>query len=172
MAKVRNNPVVRGISGSIGSLVFRQMPDGSTYISGKHDFSKRKFSNKQKTHQERFRAAVTYARDAARSNPVYAQLAAGTIFSPYNFALQDWFHAPVIHCVERQSTVIRVQASDDVRVAGVVIVVLDENGEVREKGEGVRGEGDWWEYVISREGKVVVEVKDLAGNVARGEISE
>ena len=42
MAKVISNPVVRGISGEIGNLVFRQMPDGSTYVSGKPDFSQPK----------------------------------------------------------------------------------------------------------------------------------
>jgi hypothetical protein len=83
----------------------------------------------------------------------------------YNLALQDWFHAPVIHCVERQGLTIRVQASDDVCVAGVEVRVLDEEGVISEKGEGVRDEGDWWEFVITTEGKVIVEARDWAGNV-------
>ncbi|RPI93246.1 MAG: hypothetical protein EHM40_10515 [Chloroflexi bacterium] len=168
MAKVRNNPVVQGISGGIGNLVFRQMPDGSTYISGKQDFSKRKFSQGQKDHQSRFQRAVAYARAAARSQPIYAELAAGTILSPYNIALSDWFHPPVIHCVERRAGTIYIQASDDVCVAGVEVRVLDEEGVIKEKEEGVRGEGDWWEYVPTAEGKVVVEARDLAGNVSEG----
>jgi hypothetical protein len=74
MAKVQNNDVVLGLSGSLGNLVFRQMPDGSTYVSKKHDFSRRKFSQGQKDHQSRFRWAVAYARQAARSQPIYAKL--------------------------------------------------------------------------------------------------
>src|SRR5512138_1988561 len=101
MAKVRHNAVVRGISGAIGNIVFRQMPDGSTYVSGKQDFSGREFSQAQKDHQTRFRWASAYARQAARSQPIYAQMAKGTGKTPYNFAVADWWHAPVIHQIER-----------------------------------------------------------------------
>ena len=169
MAKVRNNLAVRGFSGSLGHLVFRQMPDGSTYVSGKQDFSGRKFSQGQKDHQSRFQRAVSYARAAARSQPIYAKLAEGTVLSPYNIALSDWFHPPVIHCVERQGPVIRIQATDNVMVAGVEVRILDKEGKIVEKGQGIRGEDDWWEYVPAAEGKVVVDARDLAGNIARAE---
>jgi hypothetical protein len=63
-------------------------------------------------------------------------------------------------------------------VAGVQVMILDKQGKVVEKGdcealrtEGIRGEGDWWEYVPTAEGKVVVEARDLAGNVTKVEIS-
>jgi hypothetical protein len=167
MAKVQNNPVVRGISGKIGNIVFRQMPDGSTYISGKPDFSGRKFSQGQKDHQSRFRWATAYARAAAKSQPVYAQIAKERGLSPYNIALSDWFHPPVIHKIEREDGCIRIWASDNVMVTSMQVMVLDEEGVVVEKGEGVRGEGDWWEYVPTAEGKVVVEARDLAGNVVK-----
>jgi len=36
-----------------------------------------------------------------------------------------------------------------------------------EKGEGLRREDDWWEYVPNAEGKVLVEAWDLAGNVVK-----
>jgi hypothetical protein len=39
-----------------------------------------------------------------------------------------------------------------------------------EKGEAVRKNGDWWEYAPGSEGKVVVEARDLPGNVGRGEL--
>ena len=84
MAKVIRNPVMQGISGAVGNLVFRQMPDGSTYFSTKPDFSHRKFSEGQKEHQSRFQRAVAYAREAAKSQPIYGELAAGTIKSAYN----------------------------------------------------------------------------------------
>ncbi len=51
-------------------------------------------------------------------------------------------------------------------------MILDEKGKVVEKGEGLRGEGDWWEYMPTTEGKVVVEARDLAGNVVKAESSE
>jgi hypothetical protein len=56
-------------------------------------------------------------------------------------------------------------------VAGVQVLILDEQGKVVEKGEALRGEGDWWEYVPTAEGKVAVEARDLAGNVGKAESS-
>ena len=138
MAKVVRNPVMQGISGAVGNLVFRQMPDGSTYVSAKPDFSHRKFSEGQKEHQSRFQRAVAYAREAAKSQPIYRELAAGTIKSAYNFALSDWFNPPVIHCVERRDGLIRVEASDNVIVARVVVTILDVDGNVIEKGEALK----------------------------------
>ena len=167
MAKVSRNPVIQGISGAVGNLVFRQMPDGSTYVSTKPDFSHRKFSEGQKEHQSRFQRAVAYAREAAKSQPIYGELAAGTIKSAYNFALSDWFNPPVIHCVERRDRLIRVEASDNVMVTRVVVTILDGDGNVIEKGKAAKVDERWWEYAAGIEGKVAAEAWDLAGNVVR-----
>jgi len=169
MAKVAINQIVQGISGSIGGLVFRQMPNGSTYVSAKHDFSKRKFSQGQKTHQSRFREAVAYARAASKTQPIYAKLAKGTIQSAYNWALSDWFNPPVIHRIERKGGHIRVEATDNVMVTRVLITIQDEKGRGVAKGTGIKGEGNWWEVTLAEEGKVLAEAWDLAGNMARME---
>ena len=165
MAKVKKNPIVRGISGKIGNLVFRQMPGGETYVSGVPNFDKRKFSKGQKDHQSRFKMAVAYAREAAKTQPIYAKLAEGTGMSAYNFALSDWFNPPVIHTVERVDGKVRVQASDNVMVVKVVVSILDEERKVLEKKEAVQADGDWWEVELAADGKVVAEAWDLAGNV-------
>ncbi|MBI3150944.1 MAG: hypothetical protein HYZ21_02320 [Chloroflexi bacterium] len=174
MAKVENNPIVRGISGKIGNLVFRPMPNGETYVSGVPNFDRRKFSEGQKDHQSRFKRAVAYAREAAKTQPIYARLAAGTIMSAYNFALSDWFNPPVIHKIERVYGRIRVQASDNVMVTKVLVTILDEEGKVVEKKEAwkvdpsTRSGTDWWEVDLVAEGKVLAEAWDLAGNVVKG----
>lgn len=174
MAKVEDNMVVRGLSGKIGDLVFQHMPDGNTYVRARPNFSHRKFSKGQKGHQSRFQEAVAYARDAAKTQPIYAKLAAGTIMSAYNFALSDWFNPPMIHKIERKGELIRVEASDNVMVAKVLVTVVDEAGKVVEKKEAVKmdpstGSG-WWEVNLVGEGKVLSEAWDLAGNVARKEM--
>ncbi len=51
-------------------------------------------------------------------------------------------------------------------------MILDEQGKVVEKGEARRAEGDWWEYVPTAEGKVIVEARDLAENVVKGELED
>ncbi len=168
MAKVKKNPIVRGISGKIGNLVFRPMPNGETYVSSVPNFDKRKFSKGQKNHQSRFKLAVAYAREAAKSQPIYAKLAEGTVMSAYNFALSDWFNPPVIHTIERKDGRVRVQASDNVMVVKVAVTVLDEDGKVVEKKEAVPVEKDWWVVDLVGEGKVTAEAWDMAGNVVSG----
>ena len=165
MAKVENNIFMRGLSGAIGDAVLQHMPDGNTYVRKKPNFSNRKFSKGQKKHQSRFQEAVAYARAAAKSKPIYAKLAAGTTKSAYNFALSDWFNPPVIHAIERKRGRIRVEASDNVMVTRVQVTILDdEKGKVVEKGEAVKADERWWEYVTSTNGKVMAEAWDLAGN--------
>ena len=64
----------------------------------------------------------------------------------------------------------RIWVTDDVFVAGVQVLVLDEEGKILEKGDATQGRGDWWEYVPGAEGKVVVEARDLPGNVVKAEL--
>ena len=173
MAKVKQNILIEGLSGTLGKdLVFRQMRDGRTIVSTKPDFSNRVFSAGQLTHQSRFQQAAAYARHAAKTNPIYAKLAKGTTKTAYNIALSDWFHPPVIHEIKRQDGRILVNATDNVLVTRVLVTILDNEGKVREKGEGVKRKGDWWEYVPATEGRVRVEARDLAGNVAEAEIRD
>ena len=87
----------------------------------------------------------------------------------YNLALRDWFNPPVIHRVGRYSSAIRIWVTDDMRVAGVQVLVLDEEGGIREKGDTTQGRVDWCEYVRATEGKMVVEARDLEGNNVKAE---
>ena len=70
----------------------------------------------------------------------YAQLAAGTVKSPYNWALSDWFNPPVIHGIQRMGNLIRVEASDNVLVAKVRVTILDAEGKILEQGEAVQAD--------------------------------
>ena len=168
MPKVKNNVIVRGLSGILGGqIVFRQMRDGRTIAAAPPDFSHRVLSKDQKAHHSKFKEGTAYAKEAAKTNPIYAQLAAGTTKTAYNVALADFFHPPVIHGVERKKSAIRIQASDDVKVTGVYVTVFDNNGNVLEKGEATQGKKDWWEYLSQHAGRVLVEARDLAGNVGK-----
>jgi hypothetical protein len=171
MAKVRDNLLIRGLSGKLGDqFVIRQLRDGTTIVCVKPDFSRRILSEAQKDHHRRVKEAAAYAGPASRENPIYAELAAGTLKNAYNVALGDWFHPPVIHRVERKGDAIRIQASDDVVVAGVEVVVWDDQGRAVERGEALQGKGHWWEYVPREAGTVMVEARDLAGNKVKAEL--
>jgi hypothetical protein len=171
MARVRTNVIVEGLSGKLGDqLVFRHLRDGRTIVCAKPDFSSRVLSKDQKAHHERFRTAAAYARGASISQPIYAKLAAGTIKNAYNLALGDWFHPPVIHNIQKREGKILVQASDDVCVASLRVMIVDGAGSVLEQGNAVQLEGDLWEYQPAAEGRVIAEARDLAGNVVRKEM--
>ena len=73
-----------------------------------------------------------------------------------------------MHHIEWREGSIWVQATDNVLVAKVVIEVRDEQGRALEKGEGIRQEEDWWEYLPQVAGTSIgVEAWDLAGNVTK-----
>jgi hypothetical protein len=175
MAKIRKNGNILQLSGSIGDMVFRQMPDGSTRVSRKPDFSKRIFSRAQKDHQSRFKQAAAYAREAAKTQPIYAELAKGTTKNAYNWALSDWFNRPEILEIDLSGWVngeggtIRVRAQDDVVVEGVKVTIADENGAFLEEGEAQEASALWWEYNTAQAAannmRVTVAARDLPGHV-------
>jgi hypothetical protein len=168
MAKVHNNLIVRGLSGKFGGqVVFRQLRDGRTIVCAVPDFSNRVLSEEQKAHHAKFKIGAAYAKDAAKTEPLYAELAAGTLKNAYNVALADFFHPPVIHSVERVGSFLEVQASDDVKVAKVMVTIFDEAGNVLEQGQATQIDETFWRYELQQEGKLLVEAWDLPGNVAR-----
>jgi len=169
MPKILFNGLVKGLSGRVGDLIFRQMPDGSTVVSQASRGPKIEFSQKQLDNQERFQQAALYARQAAKDHPIYAELAARKpAKSAYNIAFSDWWTAPVIHHIQRLENRIVVRATDNVLVTRVQVTVLDHDGQVMERGEAVRSGGDWWEFTSNTEGKTVIaEAWDLPENVTK-----
>ena len=124
MAQVIDNPITEGLSGMLGKkLVFRHLRNGKTIVTVAPDFSNRVFSERQLNHQSRFQQASAYAKVAAKTQPAY------------NIALSDWFHGPVIHEINRLPGCISVDATDNVLVTKVLVMILDEQGRILEQGE-------------------------------------
>jgi hypothetical protein len=177
MTRVILNGTIKGLSGRIGNLIFRQLPDGTTVVSGAppkktgrdKKRAKLKRSAKQQAHNSRFQEAIAYARWADDIYPIYAELAAvEPMKTAYNFALSDWWHAPEIHGIQPKNGCILVEATDNILVTRVRVTVLDKEGGVLETGEALRGEGDVWEFASRTEGKTITaEAWDLAGNVTK-----
>ncbi|MBN1453714.1 MAG: hypothetical protein JW963_22060 [Anaerolineales bacterium] len=167
MAKIRKNDILFGLSGSLGNVVFSQMPDGSTRVSMKPSYRRRKATQGQKENRKRFQQAAYYAREAAKTYPIYAELAKGTMKTAYNIALSDWFHPPVIHCIAREDGRIRVQVRDNVMVTKVQVRVVNPEGEVLEAGEARQVDSTWWEFATQTQGTVEVVAWDLAENKAK-----
>ena len=177
MTKVLFHGSIQGFRGRIGNMIFRQLPDGTTIVteappkknSRQKKRAKEKRSPAQKAHNNRFQEATFYARWAARTRPIYAELAvAAPMKTAYNFALSDWFKPPKVERIERKEGCIRVKARDNIRVNRVKVTILDSEGCELAAGEAVREEGDWWVFVSPALGKMVIaEAWDLPGNSAR-----
>lgn len=155
--------------------MFRRLRDGRTILCQKPDFSRREFSKQQLSHQQRFKAAAAYAKTAAQNQPIYAEMAAGSLKTAYNLALSDWFHPPEILACEWGSWTgqagesVRIQAVDDGLVAGMQVAFRDEEGAIIAQGEATPMNETWWQFVIpsflNSACKMIVTVVDLAENV-------
>lgn len=177
MTKVLFHGTIEGFRGQIGDLIFRRLPDGTTVVTQappkktkrQKKRAKEKRSPHQKAHNERFSNSSAYAWWASRQNPIYAELAAADpMRNAYNFAVSDWFKPPVIHRVERRKGYIRVEATDNVQVARVRVTILDENGDMLEKGEAVRSKDNWWKFLTQAKGKTIIaEAWDLPKHVTK-----
>jgi hypothetical protein len=175
MATIKTNPIIEQLSGGLGrDLLFRRLPDGRTILCAKPDFSRREFSQKQLSHQQRFRAAAAYAKSAAKTVPIYTEIATGSMKTAYNVALSDWFHPPEIVHVdcgqwtgEIGSSLI-IQAEDDVLVKEVRLVFLNSDNEVLEETQAEKRENGWWQFLsrisMPEAAEVLVSARDLAGN--------
>src|SRR5687767_3958231 len=102
MAIIKNNPLLQGISGKIGGIVFRQR-NGKTIVASKPYRSKKKTA-KQTAHQARFLEAVMYAKTAMieeNSKKYYADFAKQSkCTSPYQAAVKDFLEEPKIRKVD------------------------------------------------------------------------
>jgi len=156
MAKVANNIITEGLSGTLGGrLVFRNGKTGQTIVAAKRASAPdRVFNASQQAHQEAFRQAAAYAK-VARVEDVYVTKAEGTTKSAYNVAVADWFNKPQIPEIDvkdwngQAGQPIRVKATDDVQVIRVSVVISDGNGTVLEQGNASQDEGQWWTYVTT-----------------------
>ncbi|HET6596468.1 MAG TPA: hypothetical protein VFG81_12655 [Anaerolineales bacterium] len=170
MAKVKKNMIISGVSGSLGPDHYARITkDGRTIISQKPDFGNRQFSEAQLNTQNRTKQAADYAKVASRENPIYAKKAAGTSKNAYNIAFRDWRKPPIIDRIEWRDGKVRVDAYDDTMVTGVVVTILNEEGQCLEQGEAELVLGIWWEYRPAKKGRIHIEARDMAGNVTRQE---
>jgi hypothetical protein len=152
MAIVKRNPVLEGLSGRVGDLVFRVR--GKTTIVARRPSRRapgEPLAEGQKRTVSRFREAVAFAREA-RDRPAFRSLSRMLRgFSPYHLAIQDFISEPVIEDVVEEGadpsgTVLVVTVSERVGVRTLQAKRVRESADAPSKGpspmsaEG-RGEG-------------------------------
>ena len=142
MAVVRHNPMLEGLSGRVGDLVFRVR--GDTTIVARRPARRRRdtpLAESQERTASRFREAVAFAREA-RNRPAFrslSRLLRG--FSPHHLAIQDFISEPRIERLEEQGaeaggTMLLVTVSERVGTRALQVRLVES---VEEKAETPAG---------------------------------
>lgn len=179
MAKVQNNLLLHGLSGMLGKqLVIRKQKDGSYVVAAAPArVEGRVRTQRQRDQQERFRKGVLYGK-ATQNNPEYQAAAKARGIPAFNVAIADFLHAPEILGIDVSGYTgavgekITITAVDDVRVATVGVLIMDDDNVLIEKGQATVSPQDshLWTYTTTTAApspsvKIVVDVADLAGQV-------
>jgi hypothetical protein len=153
MSKVRLNPILEGMRGKVGDLVFKRF-EGQTIVSRRPQQVHQPNSPAQLAAREKFRQAAAYAK-AAFANPairaLYAPKAKAKNLSTFALMIADFFKAPTIDEVDlsaytgQTGQVIRVRAIDDFEVMGVSVQMLEpDTHEQIDGGDAVKAlDGTW-----------------------------
>ncbi|MVT09652.1 hypothetical protein [Chitinophaga tropicalis] len=146
MARNIKNPLLQGISGTLGRLLtLTQRPSGKTVLGIKRGKSKKKLSDKQIAIQEQFKLAVIYAK-AALEDPIlqpFYEKFAGPDQSAYNMAFADAMKPPEIRDVStvnylgRVGDTIIIRAIDAFKVVAVKVAIRTAVGDLIEEGNAV-----------------------------------
>ena len=185
MAISYNNVITKHFHGRIGDVVLRWVA-GKSVMSKRPDCSKVVKSSAQLENQKSFAKAVTYSK-AVKNDPKlsedYSEKKKKTKYKDvYHAAMSDCLTKPKVQKVDlttyrgQQGNVIRISAWDKFRVETVNVMILNNKGQLIERGSAVAkiysGNREW-DYMATVEnadyqgGSVEIRVTDKPGNVVR-----
>ena len=160
MTRLKVNPIIEGMSGKMGELVFKRYGD-EVIIARAPDMSQRTFSPGQLAAQERFRKAAQYgklalAEPASRAAYEAAAQAAGT--PVFALTVADFFKAPSVDELNvsgytgKAGESIVVLAHDDFEVVAVTVNIKDAGGQATESGAAIQTppESGRWVYTTKQ----------------------
>ena len=156
MAKVNLNPVLEGIRGAIGDLVFKHYGE-EVIVGRKPDPSNTPPTAGQQAVRERFKLAALYGKTVladAESKQLYTTAAKAKGIPMFALALADFFNAPVVDEIDlagysgKAGDPIKVRAHDDFVLVGVGVTIRGTDGAVLEQGAAVAGTDGTYGYAI------------------------
>lgn len=159
MAKVKNNIVTQGLSGTLGGqLVFRQTSRG-TVVSVAPQAPSGPPTAAQAAQRTRFQQAVIYAKGQSQDDAVradYADQAKAQDISVYNVLLRDFMQAPSIGDVDltqytgKVGDLIAITATDDHAVKSVHVKIENSDGSLVEEGDAdQQADPNQWLYTAT-----------------------
>ncbi len=180
MAKVKDNVMVKGFSGTIGKqLTFRQI-GGETFVSNYQKAPAVPATEKKQAAQTRFGIATAYARRAVKDPELKAMYQAFVKGGQraFNIAMIDALNAPAVESIQAENyqghvdDQIVVRATDDFKVVTVKVSIYNKSGDLIEEGNAVvqNVEEMKWLYKVQQENhglagsKFVAVATDLPGN--------
>ncbi|MEJ1240660.1 hypothetical protein WBG78_21125 [Chryseolinea sp. T2] len=182
MPKIRNNPILQKVTGTLGeTVVIRQTKNGPVMANAPS--KPEKYHPTQIASQNRFRHAKNYGNNSKVNESLRAMYATGITKkknSVYQVALTDYMKAPEIRRIEtdeyrgQPGNEIFIYAIDDFRVTSVTVVIISAAGKEIERGEAVLSERvrDFWIYTTRSEisslagTAITATAKDTPGNSA------
>ena len=182
MAKVKDNMLAKGFSGTIGrELTFRQI-GGKTFVSRYQRAPSVPATENKLAAQTKFGVATAYARNAIKDPEIKAMYQAAVKGGQraFNIAMIDALQSPVVETIQAESYAgrpgdpILIRATDDFKVISVMVSIYNQTGDLVEEGNAVlqdNEKGDWL-YVSNRENReyagarISVVAMDMPGNKA------
>jgi hypothetical protein len=151
MAIIQLNSQLRGATGRIGNLVYRNV-NGRTIVCKRPTASRSKPTEAQLAHRALFREACNYAKFVC-ANPERREAYEVSVakHAVYKTAVRDYMRGPQVTRIidaEYEGHVgnqIRVYATDDTRVTRVRVTLRDVHGVEIESG-AARDVGSYWSY--------------------------
>ena len=157
MARVSNNLVVQGMSGSLEKKILLKHYGNITLVTAFPDRSMVKITDSQKKENGRFRVAMAYARSQMAdpaSKAEYQAIAKG-LQRAHNMAIADFYQPPEIksidfaQCKGRINDPISIVAVDLLKVVKLTVSIMDVSGRLLESGDALMT-GRWkWEYRLT-----------------------
>jgi hypothetical protein len=188
MSKIKNNPLLKGVSGMMGDTMVYRDVRGKVIMANRPRKSKKVPSASQQEQRDRFLDAAEYAK-AVEAHPAsaaeYQDYVGDAYSSIYAAATADYLRFPRIRSVDTTAyngavgETIEVKAIKAVfKGVSVHVTIRSSNGTVIEAGSAVQLPGmTIWTYTAtvanaSRTGtKITIRVKDRPGNVITQELT-
>ena len=187
MAISFKNVITRMYSGRVGDIVLRNY-DGKSVMAKRPDCSKVVKSPAQLENQKRFAKAVNSSKNV-KCDPercdYYRKNKKKKAQDVYHAAMSDCLTKPKVQKVDlntyrgQPGNMIRISAWDKFRVETVNVMILNDKGQLIEKGAAVAriysGNREW-DYLATVENvdykscRILVRVKDHPGNLVEAEV--
>jgi hypothetical protein len=187
MAKIKNNPLLKGLSGMLGDVVVFRETRGKMTMSNRP--KKRGVpTDHQKLSKAKFLQAVQYAKGQMKdpvSKAEYEAAVSDKVISAYGVAVADYLKGPEITLIDvsgyqgKTGDPILINAIDNFKVTEVQVTIQSSVGIVIEEGPASQSpiNGLSWQYVAKVADntpvagrKIVVSAKDKPDNTTIKEL--